>query len=62
MISSFRNIAIITQITNNIKTIIWDENYEVKNKINQQTLDNLIDKICKSLNYVKRKIGRSVDE
>ena len=47
---------------NNIKTIAWDENYEVKNKINQKILDELIDKICKSLNYVKRKIGRSVDE
>ena len=47
---------------NNIQTIVWDERYEVKSKINQQLLDNLIDKICKSLNYVERKLGRSVDE
>lgn len=36
---------------NNIQTIKWDEKYEIKSKINQETLDQLIDKICKSLNY-----------
>lgn len=47
---------------NNIQTIPWDDQYEVKSKINQDLLDNLIEKICKSLNYVKREIGRSVDK
>lgn len=47
---------------NNIQTICWDERFEVKSKINQHTLDELIKEICKSLNYVKREIGRSVDE
>lgn len=36
---------------NNIQTIKWDERYEIKNKINKTTLDKLIKRICKSLNY-----------
>lgn len=36
---------------NNIQTIKWDDKYEIKSKINDEQLDKLIEKICKSLNY-----------
>ena len=36
---------------NNIQTIKWDEKYETKSKINYEILDQIINKICKSLNY-----------
>lgn len=48
---------------NNMRTIVWDDSYEVKNKINLTQLDKLITKICKSLKYVnKRKTKRSTTE
>ncbi len=47
---------------NNIRTVAWDDKFEVKSKINQQTLDDLINEICKSLNYVKREIGRGINK
>lgn len=40
---------------NNIQTIIWDDKYEVKSKINKQTLDKIINKICKSLEICSKK-------
>lgn len=36
---------------NNIQTIKWDDKYEIKSKINETSLDKLIERICKSLNY-----------
>jgi mRNA-degrading endonuclease toxin of MazEF toxin-antitoxin module len=36
---------------NNLKTIPWNEGYEVKQKINKLTLDQIIQKLCKQLNY-----------
>lgn len=48
---------------NNIQTIKWDSKFEIKKKINNETLDQLIEKICKSLNYEHNwgKIERSVE-
>jgi mRNA-degrading endonuclease toxin of MazEF toxin-antitoxin module len=34
---------------NNIKTIAWDDTYEVKPKIDQKCLDEVINKLCKLL-------------
>lgn len=49
---------------NNIQTIRWDNDYEIKSKIDKLTLDKLIKRICKSLNYehFKRKNERSVEK
>lgn len=49
---------------NNIQTIKWDEKYEIKKKINEKTLDQLIETICKSIyyEYFERKTESSVDE
>lgn len=47
---------------NNIQTVKWDNKYEVKRKINKQTLDDLKKNICKSLYHVERKIRRSFEK
>lgn len=40
---------------NNIQTITWDESFEVKTKIDFQTLSNLIKRICGCLKLDKLK-------
>lgn len=43
---------------NNMHCITWDPTHEIKNKINKETLDKLINKICKKLKneHFERKI------
>jgi mRNA-degrading endonuclease toxin of MazEF toxin-antitoxin module len=45
---------------NNIKTIPWNDDYEVKNKIDNETLDKIIKRIINTLEDVEGKIERSI--